>query len=94
MGPADNRTSDFLRQAGFSEQVLQPVVENMPRRTRHLRPRHDEVTLSLALSSHRNRRMPPNLDIQTEAGAPDFVNGLLERDAFELKRMIPESVGF
>src|ERR1700739_4843713 len=67
--------------AGLAQKLLQTIIENMARRTRHLRPCHQEVALNLALTPHRQCRSRPEsyYDPQTESAADDFVNGLLSR---------------
>jgi hypothetical protein len=63
---------------GLPQQLLQPIVERVPRRARHLRPCHDQITLSPGLPPHRHRRSPSRIfDDATESGQSDFVNGLL-----------------
>jgi hypothetical protein len=43
-------------EAGLGQHLLQPVVEGVSRRTRHLSPGHDQVALNTRLASHRHRR--------------------------------------
>src|SRR5450631_1520244 len=66
-------------EAGLAQKLLQTIVENMARRTRHLRPCHQEVALNLALTPHRHCRSRPEsfYDRQTESADDDSVNGLL-----------------
>ena len=66
-------------EAGLAQKLLQTIVENMARRTRHLRPCHQEVALNLALTPHRHCRSRPKsfYDRQTESADDDFVNGLI-----------------
>src|SRR5450631_594848 len=66
-------------EAGLAQKLLQTIVENMARRTRHLRPCPQEVALNLALTSHRHCRSRPEsfYDRQTESADDNFVNGLI-----------------
>ncbi len=73
------RSARRRHRTGLVQKLLQTIVENMARRTRHLRPCHQEVALNLALTPHRHCRSRPEsfYDRQTESADDDFVNGLL-----------------
>ena len=43
---------------GLLQQLLQPVVERVSRRARHLRPRRHQVPLNRLRPTHRHRRSP------------------------------------
>ena len=67
-------------ETGLPQQLLQPVVERVSRRARHLRPRRHQVLL--------NRPPPapspspitlPKRHKRRESALPDFVNGLLSQ---------------
>ena len=64
-------------EAGVDQHPLKPIVENAPRRPRHLPPRHHQFALTIPLPTQRHPGNPPNPDQPMEAEPADFVNGLL-----------------
>src|SRR5215210_4159059 len=62
---------------GSDQHLVQAVVEHVARRTRHLRPRHHQVALTIPLSPHCHSRTPARSLGNTESDRADFVNGLI-----------------
>src|SRR5215213_5473685 len=61
---------------GSEQHLLQAVVEDVARRARHLGPRHHQVALTIALSTHRHSQTPVQSPRTIDSDQADFVNGL------------------
>src|SRR5215213_3368228 len=66
---------------GSEQHLLQAVVEDVARRARHLGPRHHQVALTIALSTHRHSQTPVQSPRTIDSDQADFVNGLLRLSA-------------
>jgi hypothetical protein len=64
-------------EAGGDQHPLKPIVEDVPRRARHLLPRHHQITLPIPLPTQRHPGTPQIPDQPIESESADFVNGLL-----------------
>src|SRR4051812_37192617 len=76
---------DEAVEPGAEQFGLEPVVERVPWRARHLRPGHQQFRLPIPLPSQRHATPATRVLERTESSQGDFVNGLLgSSDAREL----------
>src|SRR3954454_24485552 len=74
------RSAGVLHEAvepSCDQHLLQPIVEHVTRRARHLGPHHHQVALTIALPTHRHSQTPVQSPRTTDSDQADFVNGLL-----------------
>src|SRR6185436_12084995 len=72
------RAAGFFHEAvepGSHQHLLQPIVEHVARRARHLGPHHHQRALTIALPTHRHRQTPTRSLATSSQTAPTSSTG-------------------